>query len=169
MLHKDPFIIHPHTFELIETLSEYHSMKVTLLRPNTVLSVIDDVKSDFVKHSYAFVKEPIIEEGIRYLSMEDIAAMKLNAIINSGKRLKDFIDVYFLLEYFCMDEILTFFTFKYPNYNAIIALKALNYFEDIDPNIDPPMLKKKLKLSAIKKRIEDATLHTKKKFTKSKF
>lgn len=35
-------------------------------------------------------------------SLEDFAAMKLNAISNSGKRLKDFIDVYYLLEHFSM-------------------------------------------------------------------
>jgi len=34
--------------------------------------------------------------------------MKLNAIINSGQRLKDFIDIYFLLEYFSIEDMLGF-------------------------------------------------------------
>ncbi|WOK05970.1 hypothetical protein RT717_23110 [Imperialibacter roseus] len=96
--------------------------------------------------------------------LEDIAAMKLNAISNSGKRLKDFIDVYYLLEHFSMDEMIAFYTTKYPNFNPLIALRSVNYFDDIDPAIDPPKLKEKLPLSEIKKRINDAVLHSKKRF-----
>ena len=54
------------------------------------------------------MRPPITEEGITFLSKEDIAAMKLNAIINSGQRLKDFIDIYFLLEYFSIEDMLGF-------------------------------------------------------------
>ncbi len=90
--------------------------------------------------------------------------MKLNAISNSGKRLKDFIDVYFLLEYFSLHEMIEFYTVKYPRFNPLIPLKAINYFDDIDPAIDPPKLKNKLPLSVIKKRIQDSVLHSRKKF-----
>jgi hypothetical protein len=83
-------------------------------------------------------------------SLEDFAAMKLNAISNSGKRLKDFINVYYLLEHFSMDEMITFYTTKYPNFNPLIALRSVNCFDDIDPAIDPPKLKEKLPLSEIK-------------------
>ncbi len=157
------------TTVLLEILLESHRIEVTFLRANTMLSIIDEVKTDFIRHNYAFVKQPITKEGITFLSKEDIAAMKVNAIINSGKRLKDFIDIYFLLEYFSMNEILGFFTIKYPNYNPLIALKALNYFDDIDPAIDPPLLKKKISLLSIKKRIEFATIHTNSMFPKTIF
>jgi hypothetical protein len=157
------------TAELLDNLTQKHQIEVTYLRPNTMLSVIDEVKTDFIRHNYNFVNQPITQEGITFLSKEDIAAMKLNAIVNSGQRLKDFIDVYFLLEYFSMNEILGFFTTKYPNYNPLIALKALNYFGDIDASIDPPKLKKKISIANIQKRIEQATLHTYKVFPKTKF
>ena len=58
------------------------------------------------------MRPPITEEGITFLSKEDIAAMKLNAIINSGQRLKDFIDIYFLLEHFSIKDMLGFFETK---------------------------------------------------------
>ena len=90
--------------------------------------------------------------------------MKLNAISNSCKRLKDFIDVYFLLEHFSLGQMIEFYTIKYPNFNPLIPLKAINYFGDIDPAIDPPKLRKKLPLTEIKKRINDSVLHSKKKF-----
>jgi hypothetical protein len=63
-------------------------------------------------HNYPLVLPPLTEEGISYLSLQDISAMKLNAISNSGKRLKDFIDVYFLLERFSLTEMIDFYTVK---------------------------------------------------------
>lgn len=211
MLHKDPFIVEPATFELIQKLQKLPELKefylvggtalalqldhrssididlfsqnnfqnekiinhivanafvfdVKFNFENTIIGFIEKVKVDFIRHGYPFVNPPIIEEGITYLSKEDIAAMKLNAISNSGKRLKDFIDVYFLLEHFSLGQMIEFYTIKYPNFNPLIPLKAINYFGDIDPAIDPPKLRKKLPLTEIKKRINDSVLHSKKKF-----
>lgn len=131
---------------------------------NTIIGYINKVKVDFITHNYPFVLAPIQQEGITYLSLQDIAAMKLNAISNSGKRLKDFIDIYFLLGHFSLNEMIGFYTVKYPNFNPLIPLRAVSYFNDIDPNLDPPQLKKKLSLAEIKKRISDSVLHSRKKY-----
>jgi len=93
------------------------------------------------------------------LGLQDIAAMKLQAIIQSGKRIKDFIDLYFLLEQYSMQQLIDFFSAKYKYMNPVIALKAVNYFNDIDENTDPPKMKGRLPLSTIQKRIQQATLH----------
>ncbi len=211
MLHKDPFIVKPATFQLIQQLQalpelkEFYLVGGTALAlqlnhrnsididlfsmnefqndtiinfiksrqfdfdvkfnfKNTIIGFINTIKVDFITHAYPLVLPPITEEGITFLSLQDIAAMKLNAISNSGKRLKDFIDVYFLLEHFSLNEMIEFYTIKYPRFNPLIALKAINYFEDIDPAIDPPQLRKKLPLAKIKKRIEESVLHSRKKF-----
>ena len=150
--------------ELLSSLVQHFSVHSTFKTDNTLLSFINNIKVDFIRHAYPLVLPPITEEGITYLSKEDIAAMKLNAISNSGKRLKDFIDVYFLLEHFSLSEMIGFYTIKYPNFNPLIALKAINYFEDIDTAIDPPKLKVKLPLSEIKNRINDSVLHSKKRY-----
>ncbi|MEQ1588130.1 MAG: nucleotidyl transferase AbiEii/AbiGii toxin family protein [Cyclobacteriaceae bacterium] len=210
MLHKDPSIVKPSTFKLIQQLQalpelgefylvggtalalqlghrnsididlftkndftpesllklvrEDFSIEPSFATKNTLLSIINNIKVDFICHAYPLVLPPITEEGITFLSLQDIAAMKLNAISNSGKRLKDFIDVYFLLEHFSLHEMIEFYTVKYPRFNPLIPLKAINYFDDIDPAIDPPKLKNKLPLSEIKKRIQDSVLHSRKKF-----
>lgn len=211
MLHKDPFIVEPVTFKLIQELQKLADLKefylvggtalalqlnhrnsididlfsqnafqnekvinhivshgfefdVKFNFENTIIGFIRKVKVDFIRHGYPFVKPPITEEGITFLSMEDIAAMKLNAISNSGKRLKDFIDVYFLLHQFSLSQMIEFYTIKYPNFNPLIPLKAINYFDDIDPAIDPPKLRNKLPLIEIKKRINDSVLHSKKTY-----
>ncbi len=210
MLHKDPFIISPETFQLtqqlqslpeladfylvggtslalqlghrnsididlfsqssfdpaalISTLSKSFHLQVDAESVNTLLTHVNSIKVDFITHAYPLVKEPMNEEGITYLSKEDIAAMKLNAIAGSGQRLKDFIDVYFLLEWHSVNEILEFYSIKYPNSNPLIALKAISYFNDIDPEIDPPQMKQPVSLDSIKKRITEAVLHPYKTF-----
>jgi hypothetical protein len=154
------------TEKLIKSIKDFYPVEVTLERKNTILSIINKIKVDFIKHDYHFIKPPIEEEGIRMLSMEDIAAMKFHAIIQSGKRLKDFIDIYFLLEHLSMEAMMGFFVAKYSYSNPMIAMKAVNYFGDIDESIDPPQLIKPVPLKKIMERIQEATLHPKKVFGK---
>lgn len=204
MLHKDPFIIAPATFELIkqlqalqelkefylvggtalalqighrnsididlftlnnfsdtdilELLNKQYSVKEVFRRPNTIISLINNIKTDFILHKYPLLKPPSTVEGITFYSLEDIAAMKFHVIIQSGKRLKDFIDIYFLLKLFSMKQMMDFFTEKYSYSNPMIAMKAVNYFDDIDENIDPPKMLKPLSLKKITDRIQEATL-----------
>jgi Nucleotidyl transferase AbiEii toxin, Type IV TA system len=203
MLHKDPFIIAPQTFTLIQELQHLPELKdfilvggtslalqlghrnsididlftqhdftaeeieellktkysyaATLARKNTVLAVVNNIKTDFIKHNYPFILPPITEDGITFLSKEDIAAMKFHAIIQSGKRLKDFIDVYYLLQYFNMQQMIGFFTQKYSYSNPMIAMKAVNYFDEIDENADVPKLLNPVTVKQIKNRIQEAT------------
>jgi hypothetical protein len=212
MLHKDPFVIHPATFNLIQQIQAIPDLKdfylvggtslalqighrnsididlftnisfetselIELLRESFIVEVsyqkatnnlfafINDIKTDFIRHDYELIKQPQMEEGITFLGMEDIAAMKVNAIINSGKRLKDFVDIYFLLEHFSLNEIISFFEKKYPHMNPLIALKSLSYFNDIDPEMDPPKLRVKLPISKVQQRIEQAIISGNKLFS----
>ena len=210
MLHKDPFIIAPATFLLIQhlqnlpelesfilvggtslalqlghrnsididlftqndfsaeeievLLKDDFSYTATLARKNTVLAVVNNIKTDFIKHNYPLILPPITEEGITFLSKEDIAAMKFHAIIQSGKRLKDFIDIYYLLHHFSMRQMIGFFTQKYSYSNPMIAMKAVNFFDEIDENMDPPKMLKPIKVDQIKKRIREATQKPEKVF-----
>ena len=134
-------------------LKEKFSFRTTLARKGTLLAVVQNIKTDFIKHSYPLLLPPITEESITFLSKEDIAAMKLHAIIQSGKRLKDFIDIYFLLMHFSMQQMIEFFIEKYKYSNPMIAMKAVAYFDEIDESIDPPKLLKPLPIAEIKKRI----------------
>jgi hypothetical protein len=154
------------TSDLINTLKKHFLFQEASYRKNTIIGFINNIKVDFVTHPYPFVNSPLTEEGISYLSMQDIAAMKLNAIINSGQRLKDFIDIYFLLEHYSIKDILSFFEAKYQGTNPVIALKAVSYFDDIDESIDPPKLLQQLTLKKIKARIEEAVVSGDKTFGK---
>ena len=204
MLHKDPFVIAPATFGLIQQLqsipelnefylvggtalalqlghrnsididlftinkfddafvidliSKQYSVNEILRRSNTIICLINNIKTDFIRHNYPILKPPVREEGIHFLSKEDIAAMKFHAIIQSGKRLKDFIDIYFLLQHFSMKQMVEFFSAKYTYSNPMIAMKAINFFDDIDENMDSPKMLRPLPLKKIKARIQEATV-----------
>lgn len=58
--------------------------------------------------------------------------MKLNAIYGNGSRLKDFVDMYALLEYFSLQELLEASEKKYPENNVVMTKNALIHFDDID-------------------------------------
>ena len=75
----------------------YHAEGMKTLK-NGIFCYINDVKIDLIAHQYPILNPLKIEDGIRMLSLEDISAMKLSAILNSGRRLKDFVDMHFLLE-----------------------------------------------------------------------
>lgn len=64
--------------------------------------------------------------------------MKINAIEGRGSK-KDFIDVFQLLKHFDLDEILDFYSQKYPEYSIFRALLSLSYFDDAEPQAMPVM------------------------------
>ena len=85
---------------------------------------------------YSLLNQIKIDEGIPIASLEDIAAMKINAINNRGSK-KDFWDLYFLLNIFDLKEIIEFSIKKYPAISVWSVLKSLNWFEGADKQVDP--------------------------------
>lgn len=101
---------------------------------------IDNIKVDFVNYFYPWLREPLIVEGISLASLEDIAAMKLSAITNRGTK-KDFIDLFFLFDYFSFREMIELYHQKYKDAADFLLLKSLIYFEDAEEEPMPKMLK----------------------------
>jgi hypothetical protein len=84
--------------------------------------------------------------------------MKLNAISVSGQRVKDFIDIYYLLEQYTVKEMIWFYKQKYTLYNEVNVLKSLTWFEDVELSEWPKLLKTPTAdWGTIKKRIIKAT------------
>ena len=63
--------------------------------------------------------------------------MKMHAIINSGKRPKDFVDMAFLSMHFSYNEIKRLLLRRYPAYDPMMADRAVIYFGDIDEDFIP--------------------------------
>lgn len=64
--------------------------------------------------------------------------MKIAAIIGRGTK-KDFIDLYFLLRLFTLNELLDLYLEKYPDGSLFVAMKSLTYFDDAEQDPMPVM------------------------------
>jgi hypothetical protein len=60
------------------------------------MGFICGIKIDIIYHPFLWLDNAVIEDGMRIASIADIGAMKMHAIINSGKRPKDFVDLAFV-------------------------------------------------------------------------
>jgi hypothetical protein len=143
---------------LLENLSADFSFNLFFSAKNTIKGNIDKVQLDILAHRYPLINAPTTINNISMLSTEDIIAMKLNAISTSGQRVKDFIDIYFLLDFYSIEEMLSFYKKKYSQYNEVIVLKSIIWFEDVELSEWPVLLKNpNLTWSEVKEKITKAT------------
>ena len=82
-------------------------------------------------------------------SLEDIAAMKIIAISQRGRK-RDFVDIYFLIKKFGLKQILEFAQKKFPEFDIYCALRGLIYFEDANKDREV-ITKPKVRWKEIKK------------------
>ncbi len=94
---------------------------------------------DFVNYRYSWIDAPVNDNGVVLAGIKDIAAMIINAVIGRGTK-KDFIDLFFLLRRFTLQEMLDMYIQKYPEGSLFIAMKSLSYFEDAESDPMPVML-----------------------------
>lgn len=121
---------------LAEVLKHSYRMTEAETSENSVSGVIAGIKIDLIAHRYPLLAGTAETEGIRMLSLEDVAAMKLNAIANRGSK-KDFWDFAELLEHFSRDEMLEFYSAKYPDDSLWNVGRSLCYFDDAEGQPDP--------------------------------
>lgn len=125
--------------EMFGILKSYGNVEKQKVSSNIRIFDINGVKVDIVNYSiYPWLENSVEEEGLRLASPKDIAAMKVNAIEGRGSR-KDFVDMYFLLQHFSLEEVLDFYAQKYPNYSLYRALMSLTYFADAEKFNMPTM------------------------------
>ncbi len=124
--------------------------------PNTLMLKIDGIKVDFIQHDYPQLKPLIQSDSVRLASIDDIAAMKVNAIVQSGKRMKDFVDMADIAHHRTIDQVASAYASKYPN--AIptkFARKAIAYFEEVKEAERPEMMQGKLDWKVTQRKLLD--------------
>ena len=145
--------------QILENLSADFDFKLFFSAENTIKGSINRVQVDILAHRYPLVLEPLTENKIMMLSLQDITAMKLNAITGSGQRVKDFIDIYYLLRKFTIAEMISFYKTKYKQYNEVNVLKSITYFNDVNLSDWPQLIENpSLQWDEVKKSITNATM-----------
>lgn len=70
-----------------------------------------------------------------------------------GEAPVDFVDLYYLLQIFSLDEIMALFRKKYPDVNDFIAIRSLAYFEDAEQSPMPMMIDQSVEWESMKTHI----------------
>ena len=130
--------------KIISTLrNKYHEKFIMEEKPPHfgIFCFLDDVKVDLVKHPHSLIRPEVIYNGLRMFSIEDIIAMKVQAILGRGKK-KDFWDIAELLNHFTVRDFIKFHSEKYSTQNLLITVpQAITYFADAEESEDPISLK----------------------------
>ena len=126
---------------------------------NLVRCFISEVKIEFISHQYPLLKEPKKIDNIILSSVEDLAAFKLNAVVNRGSK-KDFWDIAYLLKQFNLNQVLNFYSQKYNNHNLWQVEKSLCYFNDADKELVEIIDLKGLDWETVKAKIRKASKKT---------
>lgn len=138
--------------EILSALLNDYQIVVNNQQTQTLISTINQVKVDFIKFHYPFIRPFVTIENIRMASIEDIAAMKLDAITGRGSK-KDFYDLYFLLQHYSIYELFSFYSEKYPHQTSFHVMRSLLYFDDAEIQPNPIVFNKSITWELVKQKI----------------
>ncbi len=120
-------------------LQEFSSnVQIISKQKNINIFIVNGIKIDFVNYYYPWLQEHIKIDNIRLARIEDVAAMKLNAIAGRGSK-KDFIDIELMLNQLSLKQMVDFYKTKYSQESEFMALKSMLFFSDADQEIEPEM------------------------------
>ena len=117
---------------------------------------VNNVKVDLVNYPYPWLDDAIEEGNIRLAGLRDLAAMKLSAVANRGRK-KDFIDVARLLDVFSLDQMLSLYKEKFSVSELSFPLRGLMYFDDAEEDPMPEMFDSNFTWENVKKTVVAAT------------
>jgi hypothetical protein len=142
--------------QLAKHLAENHQATILNARDNFLTGHINGVRLDMLLHSYPHVNPVLDPENIRMLGLEDIAAMKINAIVGNGTRIKDFVDIHYVLKEMPYQQIVEAYSTKYPNTDRHQVKMSLLHHQDIDFTTEILLINDEFKWSVIEKSIKSA-------------
>jgi len=119
-----------------QVLNKLGNLKIIESTENINVFSLNDIKIDIVNYPYAWLADARREDDLVLADIKDIAAMKLAAITGRGTK-RDFVDLYFLLKKYSLNEILNFYEQKYPDGSILMVLRSLVYFDDAEKDVFP--------------------------------
>jgi len=137
MLHTET--VEPGTLSLLKELMALPSLNSFSLVGETALSLRYGHRSSIDLDLFFASFEA--EDGIRFYSIADIAAMKIQAVLGRGKK-KDFWDIYELLKHCSIQQMIDWHKQKFPSQMLAISIPhAITYFVDANESETPVSFK----------------------------
>lgn len=101
---------------------------------------INHVKVDIVRYPHLHIRPTYEVDGIRFISTEDIVAMKVQAVLGRARK-KDFWDIATLLQHYTVADFVRFHKEKYSTQHLLVTVpQAISYFADAEDDLDPKSL-----------------------------
>jgi hypothetical protein len=113
------------TERMAEYLEKQYKAEIFDQNDKGAFGYIGQVKFDVMREPHPLIDKPEIIEGLRMLSIRDIGAMKMNAVYEDGGRIKDFADIYKLLEKNSLNAYLDYTRRKYPEFDPAMFKRLL--------------------------------------------
>ena len=116
---------------LIEVFGDRAVVKMQDERNTLSMVVSESIKLRFQRYPYVLLRPLDITDYLDLADMADIGCMKLSAITGRGT-MKDYVDLYFILQRIPLEELLALCAVKLPQLDRALILKALVFFDDVD-------------------------------------
>jgi Nucleotidyl transferase AbiEii toxin, Type IV TA system len=140
-------------------IDEGYELNVKHNFKQTLILEISGIKVDFIRFKYPFAQKIQVIDGIRLTDIQDIACMKIDAILGRGKQ-KDFCDLFFLLKKYSLGDIMACYQQMYQHSTLFHVYKSLTWFDDADLDGDLEIYDKKYTWTKAKKTIIKAVEET---------
>jgi len=117
----------------VERIFSQREIRPSVNNRNELTIFVDDIKITFLRYLFPSVLELVNYEGIKLLSVEEIAVTKAYTIGRRGSY-KDYVDLYFIVSEgrSSLDGVIGLAKKKYGSeFNARLFLEQLVFFEDI--------------------------------------
>lgn len=126
---------------LVRELGRKAPVAIRENQDGTVHLTMGDTAVSLFAYPYPLLGKTISWKGLSVASLDDIATMKLSAVVGRGSR-KDFIDLFFLSRRLGLDHLLRMAAKKFPDHAdfPLQALKSLAFFDDAEQEPMPRML-----------------------------
>lgn len=118
-------------FNLLKKNWGEENITVSSLEKNNFIGKINNVNVSVFHYPYRLLADLVNLRHISLASLDDIAAMKIIAVIQRPAK-RDYIDLYYLLGQYPLGTIFQWAGKKYPNFNSYLALRALSFFDDVE-------------------------------------
>lgn len=111
--------------QIVKILEDHFKQRFNYKQQHSTFGIfcfIDNIKVDIVYFPHLPISAFETENGIRFYSNSDVAAMKIQAILGRGKK-KDFWDLYELLKHYPLQQLMDWHKQKYPSQMLAISMQ----------------------------------------------
>ena len=126
---------------LIEALEASGPVDIRESSDGALHLILAGTRVSFLRYRYPLAAKPASWRGVAVAAPEDVAAMKVSAIMGRGSK-KDFIDLHAAARLTSLERLLQGAVKKYSDHPDFLlqAARALVYFDDADKEPSPRLL-----------------------------